>query len=286
MDYISDWLNKAFRVAMSIGISDIIDILFLTALIFLVIKFLYDTSSMQLVFGIGIFMLVFLTVEWFDLKAMGFIVDNFLSVAIIAVVVVFQPELRRILEKMGSVSSFINKDRTDNNYYLRKKAIESIVEACEDIQNRKKGALIAIERNHPLGDIIERSTILDAEPDPALIRTIFFSETPLHDGAVIIRNNRLYAAGCFFRCDQDISRRATQKLVEKQDLGSRHRAAIIQSQISDAVIIVVSEETGAISVAEDGNLIRDINRLKLTQILEQRMPDSNSKRKLFVSKNS
>lgn len=270
MTYISDIFQNLMRVVMSITIFDVIDILLLTYLIYMVIKLMRETRAEQLMKGILILVLMFVVVQVCQLKVMSFIFENFFQVGIIAIVVVFQPELRRILERVGRAkvpNIALGFDQNDESRNLaRETAILGIAEACERLQRTKTGALIVVERQTKLGDITEKATVINAAPEPELFCNLFYNKAPLHDGAIIIRDNRIYAAGCFLpntNKDQYLS----------ADLGSRHRAAVGMSENADSLVIVVSEETGTISVAENGQLTRGLTKDSLIRILQKKMPE-------------
>lgn len=274
--YIGDIIANFLRIVQSITIFDILDILMLTFLIYYLIKLMRETRAMQLLKGIFLIVVIFILVQIFNLKTMGFLIDNFLQVGIITIIIVFQPELRRILEKVGrtkvsTITGIIDKNGDGS---ARDKAIFGIADACSRLHDSKTGALIVIERQTKLGDIIEKETtiIINAECEPELFCNLFYNKAPLHDGAVIIRNNRIYAAGCFLPNTQKDQYLTT-------DLGSRHRAAVGMSENSDALVIVVSEETGNISVALDGQLTRNQTREGLIAILRKYMPESSSDKK-------
>ena len=268
--YLSDIFQNFIRVVMSITVFDVIDILLLTYLIYMVFKLLRETRAEQLLKGILILAVIFIVVQACQLKVMSFFMENFFQVGIIAIVIVFQPELRRMLEKVGRAKvpnialSFEQGEGGDSR--AREDAINGIAEACERLHMTKTGALIVIERQTKLGDIIEKSTVINAAPEPELFCNLFYNKAPLHDGAVVIRDNRIYAAGCFLpntNKDQYLS----------SDLGSRHRAALGMSENADSLVIVVSEETGTISVAENGQLTRGLTKEALTKILRKKMPE-------------
>lgn len=281
--YIEDIIQNFIRIIRSISFFDVLDILILTFLVYYLVKLMRETRAMQLLKGIFFLLIVFVLVQIFQLKAMGFIIDNFLQVGIIAIMIVFQPELRRILEKVGQtrVSTItMSLDKSINGESPRDKAILGIADGCQKLHDSKTGALIVIERETKLGDIIEKETtsVINADCEPELFCNIFYNKAPLHDGAVIIRDNRIYAAGCFLPNTQKDQYLST-------DLGSRHRAAVGMSENSDALVIVVSEETGTISIAKDGQLTRDLNRDALINILKSLMPGAPSnKRKRRSSK--
>ncbi len=277
VEYFSDVFQNFTRIILSISFFDVLDIIILTFLVYYVIKLIRETRAVPLLKGIFFIIIIIVLVQIFELKAMGFLIDNFLQVGIIAIIIVFQPELRRILEKVGRtrVSTFAQSfDKVSGGQNAREKAIKGIVEACSILHNSKTGALIIIERNTKLGDIIEKenTSIINAECEPTLFCNLFYNKAPLHDGAVIIRDNRIYAAGCFLPNTQN-----DQYLAK--NLGSRHRAAVGMSENSDAVVIVVSEETGTISVAKDGQLTRDLNGDALTNILNTYMPGPGTDKK-------
>ncbi len=271
--YISDAFNNFLRVLMSITVFDVIDIILMAVLICLVIKLMKETRAEQLLKGILVLVALFFIVQICQLKVMSFLFQNFFQVGLIAIVIVFQPELRRMLEKVGTakmpniVQSF---DNGMGDVQAREKCIHGIADACESLSRTRTGALIVIERQTKLGNIIEQSTVINSDPTPELFCNLFYNKAPLHDGAVIIRGNRIYAAGCFLPI-------TSKGQYVDADLGSRHRAALGMSENSDALIIVVSEETGIISVAKAGQLTRfntEYNpKEALINILRDEMPD-------------
>lgn len=280
--YIGDIIANFLRIVQSITIFDVLDILMLTFFIYYLIKLMRETRAMQLLKGIFLIIVVFILVQIFKLKTMGFLIDNFLQVGIIAIIIVFQPELRRILEKVGrtKVGTITGVYDKNGDGSARDKAIFGIADACSRLHDSKTGALIVIERQTKLGDIIEKETtsVINAECEPELFCNLFYNKAPLHDGAVIIRNNRIYAAGCFLPNTQKDQYLST-------DLGSRHRAAVGMSENSDALVIVVSEETGNISVALDGQLTRNQTREGLIAIMRKYMPENASDKKRFQRAN-
>lgn len=272
--YIEVVFGNFVRIVRSVTVFDVLDILLLTLLIYALIKLMRETRAMQLLKGIFFILLLFVVVKSFDLKVMGYLIDNFAQVGIIALIIVFQPEFRRILEKVGRAKVSTLAGSSERMASDRDKAILGIAEACARLHDSKTGALIVIERNTRLGDIIEKETtsIINAECEPELFCNLFYNKAPLHDGAVIIRNFRIYAAGCFLPNTQKDQYLST-------DLGSRHRAAVGMSENSDALVIVVSEETGNISIALDGQLSRDQTRESLITILRKYMPGAATEKK-------
>lgn len=272
---ISDLTSRLFSTLGSINYKDIIDMILLTYVIYKGIKLVRETKAQQLIIGICIIAAVYLISAGLELKAMSYLLQNFFQVGILALVIVFQPELRRILERVGrtnvkSLNVFNDGYKADNVQQNWNDAIDAIGEAVSQFSETTTGALIVIERKIRLGEQIDTGTVLDCIPSVATLGSIFFPKTPLHDGAVIIRNARIIAAGCFLPTPQKEER------INKQ-LGSRHRAAIGMSENSDAIIVVVSEETGTISIAENGELTRGYTKERLIKYLKsQIVPEKSS----------
>ena len=240
---------------------DILDIFILSLVFYYVYIFIRDRRAGKLAVGLLIILALYVLSSALNLYALEYILQNFYQIGLIAVVIVFQPELRAALEKVGGTSFSGLKNITGDARELSSlnNQIEIICNSVSDLSRDKTGALIVIERSTKLGEYIKSGVIVDAEFSTHILKNIFFNKAPLHDGAVIVRDRRIYAAGCFL----PLSTHGDINL----DLGTRHRAAIGLSEISDAVIIVVSEETGNISVAIDGNLKRNYNYSSLKQEL-------------------
>lgn len=241
---------------------DVVDILVVAYIIYRVMKLLKDTSAARLAKGILILVLIMLFASFLHLTMISWLLRNALSVGVFAVVVIFQPELRRLLEQLGkgNLSRMLIPD-TDPN--VVESMIVATVSACADMSRTKTGALIVFERKERLGEIIATGTRVDAAPSAELIKNIFFKNSPLHDGAMIVRAGRVCAAGCVLPLsgNQGLSR----------DLGTRHRAAVGMSETADSVLVVVSEETGAISVAIGGMLKRHLSPEILQKMLESEL---------------
>ena len=254
---------------------DVVDILIVAYIIYRVMKLLKDTSAARLAKGILILVCIMLLTSFLNLTMISWLLRNALGVGAFAIVVIFQPELRRLLEQIGkgNLSRMLIPD-TDPD------AVESMivatVSACADMSKTKTGALIVFERKERLGEIISTGTMVDAEPSPELIKNIFFKNSPLHDGAMIVRGGRVYAAGCVLPLsgNQGLSR----------DLGTRHRAAVGMSETADSVLVVVSEETGSISVAIGGMLKRHLSPEVLQKMLESELLSSENKSKAEKSR--
>jgi len=227
---------------------DIIDILVMSYIIYKGICFLRESRAGQLVKGILILFVVYFFAGWWELATLNWALSKVMDSIIIAAAVIFQPELRRILEKVGHTNfsrGQILGGEEDNMI----KCIEAISKSVAVMQEKRIGALIVIEQKTQLGDIIDSGTVIDAVPSSSMINNVFFPMSPLHDGALIIRDGRLYAAGCILPL--------TQREDLSLQLGTRHRAAIGMSENSDAVVVVVSEETGTISIVVNGQITRN-----------------------------
>lgn len=255
--------NNIWRYLKDISIVDILDIAVLSCLLYLVFQFLKERRAGKLMVGLGIFagLLVFSTL--LNMHAVKYILSNFYQIGLLAIVIVFQPELRAALEKIGNspIKSFRGIVSDTNDAEATSADIEAICEAACDMARTKTGALMVIERQTKLGDFIKTGVTINAQISSFLLRNIFFDKAPLHDGAVIIRSHHICAAGCFLPLS------TTEDIIK--DLGTRHRAAIGMSEASDAIVIVVSEETGTISMAINGTLKRNYNYNLLKQELLQ-----------------
>ena len=246
-------------------VSTIIDLVIVAYLIYKVIIFVKETRAVQLVKGV-IFLLILMQIsEILKMNTTNYILTNTMQVGIIAILIVFQPEMRRALEEVGRtklgrkfLSSF--EGASEEQAKRTMQTIESVCQACEHLSRERMGAIIVFERTTKIGDIIKSGTMIDAQVTPELLVSIFFPNNPVHDGAVIIRDNRIHAAGCFLPLTQNIDL--------SKELGTRHRASIGMSENSDAVVVVVSEETGKISIAVGGDLTRNYKVESLRQTLE------------------
>jgi len=269
LDWFYDGINSIFGMISMMTIVDIIDILCLAVVLYYIYKFISDRRAGKLAIGV-LFITVFLFMsELLEMHAMQFILRNVFQVGMITLLIVFQPELRSALEKMGGESLKGLKsigEQKDNAAVTA--MIKDICEAAVDLSEQKTGALIVFEKLTKLGDVTQTGFVIDSKVSAPLIKNIFFNKAPLHDGAVVIREGRLYAAGCLLPA-------ATNTDIIK-DLGTRHRAAIGMSQNSDAVVVVVSEETGIISIANEGKLKRNYTADELKNDLLSYLIDTES----------
>ena len=226
---------------------DILDIAILSLMIYYVLKFIKDTRAAQLLKGIIILIALLYISQLLKLTGTHFILNKTIEYGMLAMLIVFQPELRSVLENIGRKGLNIAKIKKDRmmNFDESDYAVDQLCDAVDRLSKTKTGALIVIERETKLGEIIKTGISLDCSIVAELLCNIFFNKAPLHDGAVIIRDFRIHAAGCFLPL-------TTRSI--GNDLGTRHRAAIGISEVSDAIVVVVSEETGIISVACEGDL--------------------------------
>ena len=272
MDRVSEFFNHYFTYFSMISIVDVIDILCLTVVLYTAFRFIRERRAGKLVLGIGFLAIFLLVCQFLSLKAMKFILLSLFDVGIVLLVIVFQPELRAALEKMGdnSIKGVKSIAGRKNNTQITN-MIEEVVGAVFDLAKSKTGALIIFERNTKLGDVILTGTVLDAELSGQLIKNIFFNKAPLHDGAMIVRDSRIHSAGCTLplSANPNISK----------DLGTRHKAAIGVSENSDCVAVVVSEESGIVSVTFNGDIDRNLTKSDLKQTLEKFLADTTDQRK-------
>lgn len=268
-EFCNSYILDALR---GVKFTDFIDILILAALLFYIYRFIRNRRAGRLAIGLLFVVAVMLLSVALNLKALKFVLQNFYQVGMIAIIVIFQSDLRAALERFGTTPI---KGLKSLNAGDMKKIVEMadvLSEAADALARTRTGALITIERNTKLGEYLGQGVILNAEMSSPLLRNIFVNKAPLHDGAVIIRDRRIYAAGCYLPLSgKDVNK----------DLGTRHRAALGLSEVSDAVVIVVSEETGTISIAVDGELERNFNYATLKQrLVGYLVPDEGPVRKI------
>ena len=238
---------------------DALDIAIVSYIVYKMIGFIRETRAMQLIRGLVIIIVAFFVSDIFNLYLLNWLLKSLFTMGLYAVVVLFQPELRRALEQVGrknlmNTNSFRNIDKN--------KAVETVdalVSAIDDFSATRTGALIAIERETMLNDIIETGVVVDAEISIRLLGNLFYEGSPLHDGGVIIRGARIHAASCVFPL--------TEKKNIGRNLGTRHRAGVGLSEVCDALIIIVSEETGVVSIAEDGKIRRFVDLKTIEKML-------------------
>jgi len=252
--------NGLIDIIKTMRINDVIDILIIAYVLYRLILVIHKTRAEQLLKGLAVLIVITKVSEWLQLRTVNYILRNAMTVGVIALLIVFQPELRRGLESLGR-SGFLGK-----NFFFfneeEKDMSEVLGEICDAVQflsRSKIGALIVLERETGLNELIETGIAMDSKISSELLINTFIPNTPLHDGAVIIRGDRIMAAGCFLPLtdNQNLS----------SELGTRHRAGIGVTEISDAVAIIVSEETGTISLAQNGRLSRHLDARTLKEVL-------------------
>lgn len=263
---IASWWEWMVSIAMNFQFKDTVDIIIVAFLIYGVVKLVRETRAGQLVKGLFLLVILFIISSYFNLVMVSRVLAYFFQFAFVAILIVFQPEIRKALEQVGrnnvgqSIAAVVTgRDRSYDRAQIRK-AINAVVDGVGILQQLKMGALIVFERKTKLGDIIETGTQINCEPSGQIVGNIFFNKAPLHDGAMIIRDGMIHAAGCILPLTKNTSVSA--------ELGTRHRAALGVSEESDAVVVVVSEETGQISVAVNGVLARRFTRDTLRDVLE------------------
>ena len=251
-------------------ISDTLDIFLVALFVYFIIRLVRDSRAEQLLRGILLLIVLYVLAYFLELKTVQFLLQAVFDNALLLLIVVFQPEVRRALEQAGNSRSGLSRlfggFKAENNAtHIEQwnKAFEATADALEILQKQKMGALVVMERSTRLGEIVRSGTIIEAEPSAALISAIFYNKAPLHDGAMIIREGKVYAASCILPL--------TENLQISRELGTRHRAAVGMSEQSDAIVIILSEETGTISVAESGELVRNLNREALIKLLADRI---------------
>lgn len=265
----SDFANSFSGALKTIKPADFIDWLVVAFLIYHAVLLVRETRAVQLVKGIAAILLVYFFATWLHMNTLTFVLDNIIGSGVLLLAVLFQPELRRALEQMGrskitgGISGILSADASESAFYGIEALIDTLVKSAEYLSADKTGALIVIEREIKLGEIINTGTVVDSKPSVELIANLFFKNSPLHDGAMIIREGRVYAAGCYLPLsgNMEIAR----------ELGTRHRAGLGMSEESDAIVIIVSEESGAVSVAAESQLKRKLTPDELKKLLCKNM---------------
>lgn len=246
------------NVFVGFRLIDVLDIIIVAYLVYKILGFIQETRAQQLVRGLVVLGIVFFLSDFLKLYLLNWLLRNFVTMGLFALIVLFQPELRRGLEQLGRRNIVSGQFRSlDMENAIE--VVKEIVAAVDDFSATRTGALIVFERETMLNDIIETGTIVDARISVRLLGNLFYEGSPLHDGAVIIRGDRIHAASCVLPL--------TEKKNIGRNLGTRHRAGLGVSEVSDALVIVVSEETGVISVAEDGNFRRFMDLKSVEKIL-------------------
>lgn len=260
---ISGFFNKVLSVFSTFRFADFLDIVVVAVIIYLCVRIIRETRAMQLAKGIVFIALVYFVVNLLNMEASTAIFKTIFNNIILIIVILFAPEIRNILEQIGKGTARKNFKTIVHPGVAVELAgiqdcIESTIQACSDLSDTRTGALIVFENETLLGNVIDSGTLLNAKPSKALIKNVFYPKTPLHDGAMVVRNGKILAAGCILPL--------TKKQLNTR-FGTRHRAAVGLTEESDAIVVVVSEETGSISVARNGVLTSDISDGELRDIL-------------------
>lgn len=271
MAAIRSFFQEMFSSIPPLGVMDIVDILVVAFLIYKLMLIIRSTSAARVARSIMLLLVATWLTDVVHMYTLNWILTRFIEVGIIAIVIVFQPELRRALERFGGRTMLRFADPLSNRN-VEQNAIAATVTACEIMAKERVGVLLVFERRTSLEEYFKTGTLIDAKVTDQLLRNLFFKNSPLHDGAVIIRHGRVAAAGCVLPLSENTHL--------SSDLGTRHRAGIGMSEASDAVVVIVSEETGTISVAIGGMLKRHLAPQTLEKLLtNELLPEENYKKK-------
>lgn len=246
--------------------SDLIDILIISFVFYQLFLFARKSHAGQLIKGIVLLLAFYAVASGLNLRTVNWLLENVITIGLTAAIIIFQPELRRTLERMGQSTSwagslFWNRRDDPSLRGVWQSAVVAICDAAEQLSDTRTGALMVLERNNNLDEIIRTGTPFHANVIPEMLGTIFYEGTPLHDGAVVIRDGVIVAAGCVLPLSNNLQM--------GKDMGTRHRAGLGMSENSDAIVVVVSEETGIISLAKNGVLIRRLDRQNLYNLLQE-----------------
>ena len=266
-----------------IKVTDIIDVFIVTFVIYKALKFIRDTRTVHLLKGVIVLVVSMQVSQFLKLHTVHYLLSNALQLGLIAIIIVFQPELRRALEQLGRTTMgqwFSFEERTDDDIE-KEKIIKEVKESCTNMSKSRIGALIVMEQDNNLDEYISTGIEIDATISNQLLINIFEHNTPLHDGAVIVRGNRVVSATCYLPLSDNLSL--------SKDLGTRHRAGVGISEVSDSLTIIVSEETGKISVAYEGELERNLDaeglKNRMQQILSPGAVETNKEKRKWKGRN-
>ena len=264
MEKVLAFLESIGNYLLLIRVSDVLDIVIIAFLVYNLLRMVKSTRAENILKGVVAFLLVLWMVDILQLNTIAYIMKNLVQVGILAIIILFQPEIRQILEKVGSRNIKLLRVFNDPKQQSElETAIDQTVIACSEMSQSKTGVLIVFERDIHLDDMVRSGTMLDAAVSSELLKNIFFVKAPMHDGAVIIRHGRILGAGCMLPLSKNVNL--------SRDLGMRHRAGIGMSENSDAVVVIVSEETGSISVAIGGMLKRHLKPETLSKLLRNEL---------------
>ncbi|MEG0779898.1 MAG: diadenylate cyclase CdaA [Oscillospiraceae bacterium] len=274
METIVNILENAGRYLLTINVTDIVDVALMAFLCYQLLKLVKSTKAASLLKGVFIFMMMLWLSSKFNLHGINFILSRMVEWGILALIILFQPEIRRILEQVGSsrfnILGFFAREQQSGTM---EHAIRQTVVACTELSQSHTGVLLVFEREILLDDMVRSGTVLEATVSSELLKNIFFVKAPMHDGAVIVRQGRILGAGCMLPLSKNVNL--------SRDLGMRHRAGIGMSENSDAVVVIVSEETGSISVAIGGMLKRHLMPETLENLLRNELLPQEVEKKRF-----
>ena len=264
MEKVLAFLKGIGNYLLLIRVTDVLDIVIIAFLVYNLLRVVKSTRAENILKGVVAFLLVLWMADILQLNTIAYIMKNLVQVGILAIIILFQPEIRQILEKVGSRNIKLLRVFNDPKQQSElETAIDQTVIACSEMSQSKTGVLIVFERDIHLDDMVRSGTMLDAAVSSELLKNIFFVKAPMHDGAVIIRHGRILGAGCMLPLSKNVNL--------SRDLGMRHRAGIGMSENSDAVVVIVSEETGSISVAIGGMLKRHLKPETLSKLLRNEL---------------
>ena len=275
MDAVINFFKEFSSMLPTIKVMDIVDILVVAFLIYKVIMMVRSTSAARIAKSVLIILILAGVTQLLNMYLLNYILDKILEIGLVALIVVFQPELRRMLEKLGSknVREILSVKEEQREI---DRVIEQTVQACEIMSRERVGVLLIFERETPLDEYFKTGTIVDAQLSEQLLRNLFFKNSPLHDGAVIVRGGRVAAAGCVMPLSDNPHL--------PSDLGTRHRAGVGTSEVSDAVVVIVSEENGTISVAIGGMLKRHLAPQTLQRLLSNELLADEAEKKTLLKR--
>lgn len=262
MEMMTTWLGNIYRYILTISLTDVLDMAIMAFAIYKLLTLVRSTKAASLLKGIFIFMVALWLSSILHLNGINYIMSIMVEWGVLALIILFQPEIRRILEQMGSRKFIVFFTHAETQTILER-CISQTVLACTEMSKTRTGALIVFEREILLDDMVRSGTVLDATVSSELLKNIFFVKAPMHDGAVIIRSGRILGAGCMLPLSKNVNL--------SRELGMRHRAGIGMSENSDAVVVIVSEETGSISVAIGGMLKRHLTAETLENLLRNEL---------------
>ena len=264
MDKVLTLMEEIGRYLSLLKITDLVDVAIIVFLVYKLLSLVKSTRAENILKGVGIFLLALWLSTALELRAVSYILSHVVEWGILALIILFQPEIRQILERLGSKNiRLMRVFRPEKEITELEKAIDQTVVACSELSRTKTGVLMVFERNINLDDIVRTGTELDCTVVSELLKNIFFVKAPMHDGAVIVRHGRIIGGGCMLPLSRNVNL--------SRDLGMRHRAGIGMSENSDAVVVIVSEETGSISVAIGGMLKRHLMPETLSQLLRNEL---------------